>query len=130
MSLDETIASPRTIHPHPGSPAYTPNSPTLYPTTTPAGPPLPDRLTRTAPNPYLPNSHPQHHPHHQLRAPSPTTTGIYPSMGATTNAAPLTREEATTRAVNAQWWAGYWFAMSEVMPSVAQLEQTQEALQR
>ena len=26
----------------------------------------------------------------------------------------MNREVAVSRAVNAQWWAGYWFAMSEV----------------
>lgn len=41
---------------------------------------------------------------------------MYPEMGATSGGQPLTKEEATTRAVNAQWWAGYWFAMSEVGP--------------
>lgn len=39
-------------------------------------------------------------------------------MGATNGGQALTKEEATTRAVNAQWWAGYWFAMSEVSPHV------------
>lgn len=55
---------------------------------------------------------------------------MYPEMGATGGGQALTREDATTRAVNAQWWAGYWFAMSEVMPSRAELEQTQSQMQR
>lgn len=128
MSLDEETVSPARTREHvqPGSPAYTPNSPTLYPSVPTAGPQLPDRLRGT--NPYLPQ------PPHQSAAAaprhaSPTTSGIYPPMGSSL-ATPLTREEATTRAVNAQWWAGYWFAMSEVMPSVGELERTQEALQR
>lgn len=135
MSLDEeTVGEARdgiTLQ-RPGSPAYTPNSPTLYPSKTPAGPALPSYLTNPTPNPYLPQSQTIYQPTPNPPAPAypPTTSGIYPSMGSTSNAAPLTREEATTRAVNAQWWAGYWFAMSEVMPTVAQVEQTQEGLQR
>lgn len=137
MSLDEeTVAQARdgSALQQPASPTYTPNSPTLYPSTTPAGPALPAYLTNPTPNPYLPQTQTTYQP--AQPAPPiattypPTTSGIYPSMGSTSNAAPLTREEATTRAVNAQWWAGYWFAMSEVMPSVAQVEQTQEGLQR
>ncbi|GHJ84919.1 hypothetical protein NliqN6_1321 [Naganishia liquefaciens] len=147
MSLDEETVGEVVTRDVPASPAYTPNSPTLYSsTTTPAGPALPSYLAAgTITNPYLRQPEPTHQPAPPAppappatatatptpTAYPPTISGIYPSMGSTSNAAPLTREEATTRAVNAQWWAGYWFAMSEVMPSVAQVEQTQQqGLQR
>lgn len=50
----------------------------------------------------------------------PTATGVYPEMGTGSGVAlrmggfSISREEAAMRAVNAQWWAGYWYAMSEV----------------
>ena len=46
----------------------------------------------------------------------PTGSGVYPSMGMSgfTSGVEMNREVAVSRAVNAQWWAGYWFAMSEV----------------
>jgi hypothetical protein len=45
-----------------------------------------------------------------------TASGVYPSMGMSgfTSGVEMNREVAVSRAVNAQWWAGYWFAMSEV----------------
>ncbi|KAJ9117064.1 hypothetical protein QFC24_006523 [Naganishia onofrii] len=103
------------------------------------GPSLPDRITRQRlpaaqpseripQNPYLPalkQQQPppqQHAPYSQqptaqpstASAYAPSSSGMYPEMGATGGGIPVTKEEASTRAVNAQWWAGYWFAMSEV----------------
>ncbi|KAJ9111363.1 hypothetical protein QFC19_001131 [Naganishia cerealis] len=135
----------------PLSPAYTPASPPTYASNTGTaiqhGPSLPDRITRQrmpqttehAPqNPYM--TAPQQHQSFQqptalpaARTSSgyaPSSSGLYPEMGATGGGFPVTKEEASTRAVNAQWWAGYWFAMSEVMPSLAQLENPQSQLQR
>jgi hypothetical protein len=50
-----------------------------------------------------------------------STSGVYPSMGLSgfTSSTEMNREVAMSRAVNAQWWAGYWFAMSEVSPRSA-----------
>jgi hypothetical protein len=51
----------------------------------------------------------------------PTGSGVYPSMGMSgfTSGVEMNREVAVSRAVNAQWWAGYWFAMSEVSSNTA-----------
>jgi DNA-directed RNA polymerase II subunit RPB1 len=85
------------------------------------------------------NHHQQHLPSHNGSRPSgsnlnpaqqrgrqdPTyeasTSGVYPSMGLSgfTSSTEMNREVAMSRAVNAQWWAGYWFAMSEVSPRSA-----------
>ncbi|KAJ9095699.1 hypothetical protein QFC21_005571 [Naganishia friedmannii] len=139
----------------PLSPAYTPASPPLYASkpasATQHGPSLPDRISRQRfppqptdripQNPYLQapqqqqqqpttyNQQPTAQPS-SVSTYAPSSSGLYPEMGATGGGIPVTKEEASTRAVNAQWWAGYWFAMSEVMPSQAQLEQTQLQLQR
>lgn len=84
------------------------------------------------------NHHQQHPPSqngHRPSAPNPnpaqqrgrqdptyeaSTSGVYPSMGLSgfTSATEMNREVAMSRAVNAQWWAGYWFAMSEVSADV------------
>lgn len=50
-----------------------------------------------------------------------TSSGVYPSMGTSgfSSGVEMNREVAVSRAVNAQWWAGYWFAMSEVSSRLA-----------
>ncbi|KAJ9114718.1 hypothetical protein QFC22_005594 [Naganishia vaughanmartiniae] len=140
----------------PASPPLYASNPNPTTAPTPHGPSLPDRITRQRfpaqptdgipQNPYLPPRQQQQQQQQQqqtttyhrqpaaqqspLSAYAPSSSGLYPEMGASGGGIPVTKEEASTRAVNAQWWAGYWFAMSEVMPSVAQLEQTQSQLQR
>lgn len=51
---------------------------------------------------------------------APTTTGVYPPMGTSSfmsgGSMTMSRQVASMRATNAQWWAGYWFALSEVLP--------------
>jgi hypothetical protein len=110
--------------------------------TVPLGPPLPDRISSSRTEPRrIPNyaslaspspppfsrsaphiqSQPQRGPSQRGQG-DPTypasQSGVYPGMGSSgfVSGTEMTRETATMRAVNAQWWAGYWFAMSEVRP--------------
>ena len=76
----------------------------------------PSIATHNGSRPSGPNLNPAQQRGRQDPTYEASTSGVYPSMGLSgfTSTTEMNREVAMSRAVNAQWWAGYWFAMSEV----------------